>query len=55
MNQIITVKLDERTVQALKKRAWERGLPFEEALRRLLTDGAKPPEHKAARMPAFAA
>lgn len=41
INAVTSIHLDDKTLQALKKRAWERGERFEESLRRVLMEAAE--------------
>ncbi len=38
MSQITISNIDDRILQGLKQIAWQSGLPFDESLRRLLSD-----------------
>jgi hypothetical protein len=40
VNAVTSIDLDDKTLQVLKRRAWERGESFEESLRRVLMDVA---------------
>ncbi len=41
MNQVTIPNVDDHIVQGLKQIAWQRGVPFDESLRRLLSDAVK--------------
>ena len=40
VNAVTSIDLDDKILQALKKRAWKRGESFEESLRRVLIEAA---------------
>jgi len=41
MNQVTISNVDDHIVQGLKQIAWRRGVPFDESLRRLLSDAVE--------------
>ena len=41
MNQVTIPNVDDHVVQGLKQIAWRRGVPFDESLRRLLSDAVE--------------
>ena len=41
MNQLTIPNVDDNIVQGLKQIAWRRGVPFDESLRRLLSDAVE--------------
>ena len=41
MNQLTIPNVDDHIVQGLKQIAWWRGVPFDESLRRLLSDAVE--------------
>lgn len=41
MNQITIENVDDHIVQGLKQIAWRRGVPFDESIRRLLSDAVE--------------
>nr|TFG53897.1 MAG: hypothetical protein E4H34_03175 [Hyphomicrobiales bacterium] len=41
MNQVTISNVDDHIVRGLKQIAWRRGVPFDESLRRLLSDAVE--------------
>ncbi len=41
MSQVTIPNVDDHIVQGLKQIAWRRGVPFDESLRRLLSDAVQ--------------
>jgi plasmid stability protein len=41
MNQVTISNVDDHIVQGLKQIAWRHGVPFDESLRRLLSDAVE--------------
>jgi plasmid stability protein len=55
MNQVTIRNVDDHIVQGLKQIAWRRGVPFDESLRRLLSDAVEESHGKIRRQHAHAA